>query len=140
MIFSRDFQQGALENALKILWRYYDEKIDYHEKEKLERNQERKKYLYNFYTADSNFPEKGADYDLSKKEGKKTAKLLEEFYPVKDNKISFENFINRMAFWMATGSGKTLVIVKLVEILKYLMERKKIPRNDILFLTYREMI
>jgi len=133
-----DFQQNALETAIKVLWRYYDEKINYQEKEKEETNQERKKHLFSFYKADSNYPEKGADYDLAKKEESKTKRLLEEFYQVENNKISFENFINRMGFWMATGSGKTLVIVKLIEILKYLMERKEIPQNDILFLTCRD--
>jgi len=53
-------------------------------------------------------------------------------------KVSFECFINRMSFWMATGSGKTLVIVKLIELLHKLMESGKIPRKDILFLTYRD--
>ncbi len=133
-----DFQQNALKNALKILWRYYDEKIDYQEKEKLDRNLERKKYLFDFYKSDSNYPEKGTDYNLEKKQDKKAGKLLEEFYEAKDGKISFENFVNQMGFWMATGSGKTLVIVKLIEILKILMERKEIPLNDILFLTYRD--
>jgi len=132
------FQQDALKNALQILWKYYDDEIDYHEKEKLDANQKRKEKLFRFYIADPNFPEKGADYDLTKKEGKKVAKLIEEYYPVKNGKVSFENFINRMAFWMATGSGKTLVIVKLIEILKKLIENKEIPANDILFLTYRE--
>jgi len=124
-----DFQQEALKAAIKILWRYYGEKADY---------QERKKYLFSFYKADPNYPEKRADYDLTKKEESKTKKLLEEFYQLENNKIGFENFINRMGFWMATGSGKTLVIVKLIEILKYLMERKEIPQNDILFLTCRD--
>ena len=133
-----DFQEKALKTALKVLWRYYDEKINYQEKEKEEINQERKKYLFSFYKADSNYPEKGTDYDLTKKEESKTKRLLEEYYQVENNKISFENFINRMGFWMATGSGKTLVIVKLIEILKYLMERKEIPQNDILFLTCRD--
>jgi len=120
------------------LFRYYDEKIDYHEKEKETENQERKRYLFSFYKADPNYPEKGPDYDLEKKEESKSKKLLEEFYPAENNKISFENFVNRMGFWMATGSGKTLVIVKLIEILKYLMEREEIPQNDILFLTCRD--
>ena len=31
-----------------------------------------------------------------------------------ENTIPFVNFINRMGFWMATGSGKTPVIVKLI--------------------------
>ncbi|MBU5689395.1 MAG: DEAD/DEAH box helicase family protein, partial [Candidatus Aenigmarchaeota archaeon] len=50
----------------------------------------------------------------------------------------FENFINRTAFWMATGSGKTLVIVKLIEVLKKLIDAGEIPKKDILFLTHRE--
>jgi superfamily II DNA or RNA helicase len=133
-----DFQEKALKTALKVLWRYYEEKINYQEKEKEGINQERKKYLFSFYKADSNYPEKGADYDLTKKEESKSKKILEEFYLLENNKIGFENFINRMGFWMATGSGKTLVIVKLIEILKYLMERKEIPQNDILFLTCRD--
>jgi len=133
-----DFQEKALKTALKVLWRYYEEKINYQEKEKEEINQERKRYLFSFYEMDSNYPEDGADYDLTKKEESKSKKLLEEFYQVENNKIGFENFINRMGFWMATGSGKTLVIVKLIEILKYLMERKEIPQNDILFLTCRD--
>ena len=133
-----DFQGEALKTALKVLWRYYEEKINYQEKEKEEINQERKRYLFSFYEMDSNYPEDGADYDLTKKEESKSKKLLEEFYQVENNKIGFENFINRMGFWMATGSGKTLVIVKLIEILKYLMERKEIPQNDILFLTCRD--
>jgi len=133
-----DFQKEALKQAIKVLWRYYDEKIDYQEKEKIEISQERKKYLFSFYKANPHYPEKGPDYDLTKKEESKSKKLLEEFYPVENNKISFENFVNRMGFWMATGSGKTLVIVKLIEILKYLMERKEIPQNDILFLSCRD--
>ena len=133
-----DFQQKALENALKVLWKYYESEIDYQENEKLDVNQKRKEEFFKFYTADPNFPEKGAEYDLTKKEGKKTAKLIEEYYPVKDGKVGFENFINRMAFWMATGSGKTLIIVKLIEVFKKLIENKEIPSNDILFLTHRD--
>jgi superfamily II DNA or RNA helicase len=133
-----DFQKEALMAAIKVLWRYYEEKIDYQEKEKETVNQERKKYLFSFYKNNIDYPEKSADYDLSKKEDSKSKKLLEEYYKVENNKISFENFINKMGFWMATGSGKTLVIVKLIEILKYLMEKKEIPQNDILFLTCRD--
>jgi superfamily II DNA or RNA helicase len=39
---------------------------------------------------------------------------------------------------MATGSGKTLVIIKIIEFLRRLMKRGEIPEYDILFLTYRE--
>ncbi|MFZ8786515.1 DEAD/DEAH box helicase family protein, partial [Thermocrinis sp.] len=46
--------------------------------------------------------------------------------------------INRMSFWMATGSGKTLVIVKLIELLNNLISLGLIPQKDILFLTHRD--
>ena len=46
--------------------------------------------------------------------------------------IPFQNFVNRMAFWMATGSGKSLVIIKLIEILDNLMKKDLIPTNNIL--------
>jgi len=38
-----DFQGEALKQAIKILWRYYEENVDYQEKEKEEKNQERKR-------------------------------------------------------------------------------------------------
>jgi len=131
-----DFQEKALVNALKVLWLYYGDKFNFKENEKLEINNERKKALFQLY---QDRLEQDFSYDLTKKEGKKTANLLQEgYYPVVSNKIGFENFINRMAFWKATGSGKTLVIVKLIELFKKLIENKEIPANDILFLTYRE--
>ncbi len=133
-----NFQQDALKNALVILWKYYNNILDFNEKEKLEVNETRKGKLYELYKTDFNFPEKGPDYDLTEKEGKKSEKLLKDYYQVNDRIVSFQNFINQMGFWMATGSGKTLVIVKLIEILAKLIKRKEIPENDILFLTYRE--
>ena len=39
---------------------------------------------------------------------------------------------------MATGSGKTLIIVKLIELLGKLMAKNEIPKNDILFLAHRD--
>jgi len=39
---------------------------------------------------------------------------------------------------MATGSGKTLVIVKMIEMLGELIDRGLLPEKDILFLTYRD--
>ncbi|GAB4287730.1 MAG: DEAD/DEAH box helicase family protein [Ignavibacteriaceae bacterium] len=122
-----EFQEKSLENAVKALWLFF---------EKLNGD---KKELYNQYK--TNGLSENFDYDLTKREGKKTSKYLIEYendYPVADNKISFEHFINRMSFWMATGSGKTLVIVKLIEILGRLIKEKQIPQKDILFLAHRE--
>jgi len=120
-----DYQQKALENALKALFLYY------------EQYKENKSAFYRHYQNN------GLNEDLSyniKRESKNLKYLLEydTDYPINDDKISFEYFINRMSFWMATGSGKTLVIVKLLELLGYLIQNNKIPKKEILFLTYRE--
>jgi len=122
-----DFQKQGLQNALKALWLYFiDQKAD-------------KQSFFNLYRANDfadNF-----DYDLKKKAEGKTAKYLLEYpedYPSVDNKISFAHFINRMSFWMATGSGKTLIIVKLIEFLGKLIAGKELPALDILFLAHRD--
>jgi len=39
---------------------------------------------------------------------------------------------------MATGSGKTLIIVKLLELLGKLIAEEEIPARDILFLAHRD--
>ena len=64
--------------------------------------------------------------------------IRDRYYLSIDGKIPYWNYINRMCFWMATGSGKTLVIIKLIKILKQLMARGEIPEYDILFLTHRD--
>jgi len=122
-----DFQKQGLQNALKGLWLYFIDK------------KANKQSLFNLYQ-DNNFTE-NFDYDLKKKEGKKTAKYLLEYdkdYPAIDSKISFAYFINRMSFWMATGSGKTLIIVKMIELLGKLIAKGELPTRDILFLAHRD--
>ncbi|MCX7929059.1 MAG: DEAD/DEAH box helicase family protein, partial [Patescibacteria group bacterium] len=119
-----DYQQNALKNALKALYKYF---VD---------NRGDKKSFFDLYK-NNGFTE---NLDL-KINGNKKYKIFEEFsndYLIEDNKIAFYHFINRMSFWMATGSGKTLVIVKLLEILGNLVINKQVPNNEILFLTYRE--
>ncbi len=128
-----DFQQNALKNAIKALYLYFKDK-----------NAD-KKALFDHYKL--NGLEENFDYDLKKKQDSKTVKYLLEYpddYPVINNlsaqagKISFTHFINRMSFWMATGAGKTLIIVKLIEILGKLIAEKELPTGDILFLTHRD--
>lgn len=122
-----DFQKQGLQNALKVLWLYFkDKKSD-------------KESFYNHYQ-NNGFME-DFDYDLKKREGKKTAKYLQEYdkdYPAVGSRIPFAYFINRMSFWMATGSGKTLIIVKLIELLGKLISEKELPARDILFLAHRD--
>lgn len=119
-----DYQQNALKNAIKALYKYFIE---------CKQNKEEffKLYINNGLT-------ENLDIKLS---NNKNYKIFEEFdnhYIIQNNEIRFYHFINRMSFWMATGSGKTLVIVKLIELLAYLIQQEQIPKNDILFLTYRE--
>lgn len=120
-----DYQQNALKNFLKALYLYFNE-------DKSVKNDFYRRFLNNGLTEELGFD--------TKKESKTIKYLLEydKDYPIEKEKISFEYFINRMSFWMATGSGKTLVIVKLIELLGYLILNNKIPKKDILFLTYRE--
>lgn len=122
-----DFQKQGLQNALKGLWLYFKEK------------KENKLDLFQLYQA--NDLSENFDYDLKKREGKKTAQYLLEYdkdYPATDSKIPFAYFINRMSFWMATGSGKTLIIIKMIEFLGKLINKKELPKRDILFLAHRD--
>ncbi|MEA3432648.1 MAG: DEAD/DEAH box helicase family protein, partial [candidate division WOR-3 bacterium] len=130
-----DYQQRAVENSIKVLYRYYEDFADYQSEEALARNQERKRKFFQWYQ------DNGLDADLGIKLDKRKRNiynLLTTYYPQNNRKISYEHLINRMCFWMATGSGKTLVIIKLIQILKTLMERDEIPSCDILVLTYRD--
>ncbi|MBC7328312.1 DEAD/DEAH box helicase family protein [bacterium] len=130
-----DYQQKAIENAIKLLWKYYEDFQDYQKGERLETNQIRKEKLYQWYR--QNGLEEDLDIPLDKRK-RDIYNLLTEYYPTLDGKIPYKHFINRMSFWMATGSGKTLVIIKLIQILSQLMERKEIPLFDILVLTHRD--
>ncbi len=116
-----DYQIQALENALKILWKYFEDL------------QENKREFAKIYE-DLEIYE-----DLHiKLKGNKYADLLTEFFEAKEDYIPFSEISNRMSFWMATGSGKTLIIVKLIELLHKLMKQGLIPKKEILFLTYRQ--
>jgi superfamily II DNA or RNA helicase len=120
-----DFQQEALKNALRGLYLYFKDK------------NANKQDLFNHYKL--NGLEEDFNYNLNRE--RKSAKYLLEYdkdYPVIDNKISFAHFINRMSFWMATGSGKTLIIVKLIELLGKLIAEEELPARDILFLAHRD--
>jgi len=120
-----EYQQQALKNALKLLYKYYND-FDGD-----------KKQFYGLYK-DNGLTE---NIIFNLKNNSKIKKIFQEFskdYVIQDDKIEGYHFINRMSFWMATGSGKTLVIVKLIELLQSLINKSLIPQKDILFLTYRE--
>lgn len=130
-----DYQKDALKNAIKVLWKYYEDFIDYQENERLETSQKRKQDFFDWYK--DNGLEENLDIKLDKRK-RNIYNLLTEYYPQENRRIPYEHFINRMCFWMATGSGKTLVIIKLIQILTELIKRKEIPPYDILVLTHRD--
>lgn len=121
-----DYQQRALANALKALWKYYaaDPAAD---------QSARNLAFYDWYADNDIHLE-----DLALGRKRENAVLLADYYPLQEDRLPYEQVVNRMGFWMATGSGKTLVIVKLMELLRGLIQRGCIPANDILVLTHRE--
>ncbi|MGB9754287.1 DEAD/DEAH box helicase family protein [Roseiflexus castenholzii] len=130
-----DYQQRALRNALKALWKYYEDFGNCQAREGLAINRQRKRGLWQWYR-NNGLPE-DFSLDLSRLDHR-VASLLKEYYKADSDSLTYEHFINRMGFWMATGSGKTLVIVKLIELLTRLIRRGEIPDCGILFLTHRD--
>jgi len=129
-----DYQRKAVENAIKALWKYYEDFQDYQANENTEADGERKKKFFQWYR-DNGLDD---DLDIPLSDTNKLAGLVSEYYAVEDQRISYEHFINRACFWMATGSGKTLVLVKLIEVLLGLIQRGEIPPHDILILSCRD--
>ena len=130
-----DYQQASLQNTLKTLWKYYEDFSDFRSEEPLDTDETRKERYFQWYR------DNGIDSDLDislTRTKREIIRLLGDFYTIKDNKITYDQFINRIGFWMATGSGKTLVIVKLIEFLWHLILVEEIPPNDILVLTHRD--
>jgi len=120
-----DYQVGALQNGIKILWKYFEDL------------KEDKAKFVKLYEDTDVYDDLHIDLKSHKFSG-----VLREFFKVEElnrrEVIPFREISNRMSFWMATGSGKTLVIIKLIEILHTLMENGLIPQKEILFLTYRD--
>ncbi|GIV42261.1 MAG: helicase [Vicingaceae bacterium] len=119
-----NYQQKALQNAIVALYKYFGSTSD-----------QPKKDFFELYR------QNGFNENLDLNINKKHHKIFQDYeddFPIEDHKIAFEHYINRMSFWMATGSGKTIVIVKLIEILARFIKAGLIPANDILFLSYRE--
>ncbi|GAA8227970.1 DEAD/DEAH box helicase family protein [Helicobacter pylori] len=114
-----DYQQQALINAFRMLVAYFRD------------FKENKKEFYAFYQKHYSF----ANCDFTHK---KLNPLLKAYFKVENHCVSFENFINRLAFYMTTGSGKTIVIIKLVELLSVAMGMGLIPKKNIMFFSANE--
>ncbi|MFB1344424.1 DEAD/DEAH box helicase family protein [Helicobacter pylori] len=116
-----DYQQQALINAFRMLVAYFRD------------FKENKKEFYAFYQKHYSF----ANCDFTKK---KLNPLLKSYFKVENGCVKFENFINRLAFYMATGSGKTIVIIKLVELLSVAIRMGLIPKKNIMFFSANEYL
>ncbi len=114
-----DYQQQALINDFRMLVAYFKD------------FKGSKKEFYAFYQKHYSF----AHCDFTKK---KLHPLLKSHFKVENQRVSFENFINRLAFYMATGSGKTIVIIKLVELLSVAIRMGLIPKKNIMFFSANE--
>ncbi len=114
-----DYQQQALINAFRMLVAYFRD------------FKENKKEFYAFYQEHYSF----ANCDFTHK---KLNHLLKSHFKMENQRVSFENFINRLAFYMATGSGKTIVIIKLVELLSVAIRMGLIPKKNIMFFSANE--
>ncbi len=114
-----DYQQQALINAFRMLVAYFRD------------FKENKKEFYAFYQERYSF----ANCDFTHK---KLNPLLKSHFKVENKCVSFEHFINRLAFYMATGSGKTIVIIKLVELLSVAIRMGLIPKKNIMFFSANE--
>ena len=152
-----DYQQSALQNALKALWKYYsetlkvslpDSNLGLQDSPARQEEGSRRKPLGSDILKERFFQwymDNQVELDPYLPLGKKRdlVSLLSPYYPITNSQsanpqIPYHHFINRMGFWMATGSGKTLVIVKTLEMLYTLMQRKEIPAHDVMVLTHRE--
>ena len=133
-----DYQLEALEKAAKLMWLLYCSFYNYPNSYNYTEFLDAKKKLYDQAKAKN---KKLEDLNINNKRSR-VFKEIDRYYDYKEEhdikSIDFYNFVNRMSFWMATGSGKTIVIIKIIEYLDYLIRNNVIPNNDILVLTYRE--
>lgn len=120
------YQQTAIENILHCLNIYFSN------------NQPDKENLLELYR--NNEMDSELEDPLNINNDDENFNFLSDHYEVSDEKIEFKKIINRAGFWMATGSGKTLVMVKLIDILFKLIKHHQIPEKDILILAPKDRI
>ncbi len=135
-----EYQVQAIKHIAKTLHEFYNNENG--------KNSGDKKYLFDRYKENGITDKDFAVQRFANKKDKengivdKRYAMLKHYYSVKNNNvdeyISGEHFINRCALWMATGSGKSLVLIKNIELLDYLINQKLIPQNEIMLLLPRE--
>ena len=109
-----DYQIETLENTCRLLLQYFNVNKD---------------DIINYYY-DNLSKEKVEELDI--KVNADNVDTLLDYFESDGNKIAFSEFTNRASYWMATASGKTLIIVKIIELLYSLIKLNKIPDKKIL--------
>lgn len=130
-----EYQRNALRNITKVLNLYFE-------------TEDGKKGLFEEY---KKYGLDGKDFSVEKFDSKqkkqngivnkKFSFFLNHFKTLGDPNeeyISGSNFLNRACFWMATGSGKSLVLIKTIELLDYLQSQGLIPKKEVMLLLPRE--
>ena len=133
-----DYQTDALKKAARALCLYYGEDNKWRTDEMPAMEDLRKRNFADRYMQRGN----SLLENLSVQSGRDSHvfRILSEFIEPEGGVIPYHNLINRMCFWMATGSGKTLVMVKLIEYLHSLKQNGEIPPHDVLILAPGEQL
>ncbi|CQR46578.1 Type III restriction enzyme, res subunit [Paraliobacillus sp. PM-2] len=109
-----DYQSQALGSIARLLLNYFNDGkhdlIDFYNEELSELDRE----------------------NINIKPSNRHFNLIKEHFTETNGVIDYKNFINRASFWMATGAGKTFIIVKLIELLYQLILSKLVPTKKIL--------
>lgn len=132
-----EYQNKAIRNITKVLHEYFTAENG-------------KKRLWELYKSHGLDNRSHAVEKYASKTDKQNSKvnsrfsLFQNHFKVLGNSwdggeyISGSNFMNRACFWMATGSGKSLVLIKTIELLDYLQSQNLIPQKEIMLLLPRE--
>ena len=130
------YQQEALANALKALFAFYQHANTKDTDTDFDTDRLKKDFSRLAQQHGLDFAAQKKIFAYSNRDSKAYA-ILADYYAENDNELPAYHFLNRMSFWMATGSGKSIVLIKLMEMLHSLMTNNCIPQNDILFLSHR---
>lgn len=125
-----DYQVRAIQNITKVLYLYYSE---------CNANKNNLFQKYKEYGLNDKKFDIGKYETKSKKKTNKRFEFFQKYFDViNDEYICGSNFLNRACFWMATGSGKSLVLIKTIELIDYLQNQGLIPKKEIMLLLPRE--
>ncbi|HCB37211.1 MAG TPA: hypothetical protein DEP66_03130 [Acidimicrobiaceae bacterium] len=140
-----DYQRSALENAARALYMYYAIPVEDEFHSTTARNEDRRKQLFAArYGAQVVSDLSISRFDTLRAEETDSENvaysIFKDFFVTRNDVVDFWNLANRMCFWMATGSGKTLIMVKMIEHLCHLIDQGNIPNHKVLLLAPSDLL